>query len=1098
MEATQATQQATQDKLDPRRLGRSSSGLSDQDKADVVCVLHPSSPAAFQIVQDVADRNPQHILQNQDLAIVANNESATVASEADTILMKSMKPAGTQDLALRFSSRVIDPSKGFCFGRNVWKCDINLDPLGTQKRVSNVHFQIFLNHNGVLMLEDVSTNGTVVDGTPLGGRRKEGDHMIQKLPSSRMLAHGVVIEVLSPTQEEIIKFILGLPTRDPVRDEYTLNFHKYMEHVKIARPRTKEIEGRKGLPMPDAHTRAVTAAPLAGPANNKALPKPAPQTLSSAFPMHWDGGAKYNCVGLLGKGAFATVYHIATTYSGDYFAAKELDKKRFMKNNQLDTRLENEMNIMQDLRHPNIVQYVDFVEMSDHLYIIMEFVPGGDLQGYMQSHGTLPEDPARNMTRQILDALKYLHQRNITHRDIKPDNILLCSETPFDVKLTDFGLSKVVKNNETFLKTFCGTLLYCAPEVFPHYEIYLANKRPKRRRQGGQPRRSYSQLVDVWSYAAVLWTALCGKPPFEGVVDAEGKGMFNQIMQTAVDPTPLKDCGVSDHACDLLQLMLDTDPASRPSEAECLRHPWLNGGNWLPDAQGGRGELEAINEDEEALLDIDASQLSIHDERGSSAPQTGSDDAIQAPEAKRARGDDSFAHDRESVPLFSDTAVQGPPVTAAPDLSRPPRLFGEISQRALQSSGALNRHTAQFETGYRESQPDVQGSWNDSSNNSGDADSRILDWGLEMSHTSGDENAAAGAQYPNRKRAGISLSGATSMVRELHMADVPHTPLDSQKRNNDAVQQQSLSTNANDHTPVSQLDAAKPMPNSQSSIDKTPRPRKPFDRQISLPITASSYYDPYNETTHNLEYASRISGHDFALQPQTDTKGVVSLPETVQASFRSGEESDVVSATTSAGGVETDLDTKTRAQASPDEQAVAGTKQGHDGFIKPPPRFGRLTSTPDSFVSISLPITSRQTTWGRLPGTTITYPHPTDTRIPKQALELLFDAPGIIQAESEGGDWTKLNGLRLLILTRSRAGIWINGVKLLEKDDKGQRFYGRLTDGDVIEVFRPPRHGQGQEQPLKFIVELALETARWQRSPGKAFEVLKHREGSIM
>ena len=181
--------------------------------------------------------------------------------------------------------------------------------------------------------------------------------------------------------------------------------------------------------------------------------------------MHWDGGGKYNCIGLLGKGAFATVYHIATTFGGEYFAAKELDKKRFIKNNQLDMRLENEMNIMQGLRHDSIVQYMDFVETKSHMYIIMEYVPGGDLQGYMQSHGTLHEEPARDMTKQILDALQYLHQKNITHRDIKPDDILLCSEAPFVVKLTDFGLSKVVKNNDTFLKTFCGTLLYCAPEV---------------------------------------------------------------------------------------------------------------------------------------------------------------------------------------------------------------------------------------------------------------------------------------------------------------------------------------------------------------------------------------------------------------------------------------------------------------------------------------------------------------------------------------------------------------------------------------------------------------------------------------------------------
>lgn len=113
----------------------------------------------------------------------------------------------------------------------------------------------------------------------------------------------------------------------------------------------------------------------------------------------------------------------------------------------------------------------------------MEYVPGGELSTYLQSQGRIAEEMVRTIARQVLRALHYLHKRRITHRDIKPDNILIASLDPPRIKLSDFGLSKVVEQ-ETFLKTFCGTLLYCAPEVYPDYEQYRRGELRKRRRVG--------------------------------------------------------------------------------------------------------------------------------------------------------------------------------------------------------------------------------------------------------------------------------------------------------------------------------------------------------------------------------------------------------------------------------------------------------------------------------------------------------------------------------------------------------------------------------------------------------------------------------------
>lgn len=133
---------------------------------------------------------------------------------------------------------------------------------------------------------------------------------------------------------------------------------------------------------------------------------------------------------------------------------------------------------------PNIVQYIGHYETPEYLYILMELVPHGDLQSILQASHVLQEYHCQAIASQMCGALKYLHDRDITHRDIKPDNILIQSSMPYVFKLSDFGLSKVVKNNETFLTSFCGTYLYCAPEVYPGYHHYNNHNNVK-----AEPRR---------------------------------------------------------------------------------------------------------------------------------------------------------------------------------------------------------------------------------------------------------------------------------------------------------------------------------------------------------------------------------------------------------------------------------------------------------------------------------------------------------------------------------------------------------------------------------------------------------------------------------
>ena len=544
MDTAELTQPSTQQVLDPRRLGRNNSGLTADDISNVMLILHPTTPAAFRVVQTTAARKPEHVLQNETFSTFRAFQEPENIEEAETFILdpnqreQSTRLGQAHDLALRFDSRTVQPVLGFCFGRNENTSDVVFS-VDTAKRISNLHFRIYANNAGVIMIHDLSTNGTLVDGVHLKGKNPGS-------PSTRMLNHGTTISILSPRNDESISFIVRFPAREGFEDAYARNFGAYIARMALVQDQQAVRQGRqkpafgRGLPAPAAHG---------------ALPKPSIMAHNNTFGMHWNGGEQYNVIGLLGKGAFATVYKLATAMDGNLLAAKELDKKRFIKNGQLDQRLDNEMQIMKALRHPNIVQYIDYHDVQNHLYIIMEYVHYGDLQGHLATNGPLREPDAKLMTRQILRSLAYLHRKDITHRDIKPDNILIASLNPFIVKLSDFGLSKVVKNNETFLKTFCGTLLYCAPEVFPHYDSQQDKKGVKRRRGSHRHFHSYSQSVDIWSFAAVLWYALCGSPPFEGVVDATGRGMFDKIMGTTLNTAPLRALGVSAEAIDLLQKM---------------------------------------------------------------------------------------------------------------------------------------------------------------------------------------------------------------------------------------------------------------------------------------------------------------------------------------------------------------------------------------------------------------------------------------------------------------------------------------------------------------------------------------------------------------
>ena len=170
-----------------------------------------------------------------------------------------------------------------------------------------------------------------------------------------------------------------------------------------------------------------------------------------------------------------------------------------------------EIEILKLCQHPNIIRLLDIFENADCIYIVMEYLRGGDLFTYLEKRGfRITETRACNIVHSLATALYYLHSFGITHRDIKPENILMVDESAdSDLKLMDFGLSKMAGPSETSKEPF-GTLSYVAPEVLLQ--------------------QHYDKSVDLWSLGIVSYLLLCGTLPFD---DDQEKEI---VRQTIYDP----------------------------------------------------------------------------------------------------------------------------------------------------------------------------------------------------------------------------------------------------------------------------------------------------------------------------------------------------------------------------------------------------------------------------------------------------------------------------------------------------------------------------------------------------------------------------------
>ncbi|KAI0829992.1 hypothetical protein F5Y06DRAFT_210449 [Hypoxylon sp. FL0890] len=641
-EGSQPTQPATQNALDPRRFGKQNSGFSDEDISDIICLLYPNSDSACHEIQNIAS-SPDYVHHTAGRYTAEAIES-DLYLEDDAREFGRNRGIGDHAVVIKLSSKLKDPRLGFTFGRNKNRCDICFehDP---SRRLSNIHFRIFVNKYGSVMLEDQSTNGTVVDGKLLR-KRSDPDKPGQTSYIRRTLESGSTIKIVMAQSEKDLVFLVRIPRRD--RDHEIAYWKKLGDYLR--RAQGQDDVNRTIGPGPGGHVNLFPTPR----GRHTAGDEDWEITQHERLPREWRGSEKYARVGIIGKGAFATVHKVTSKFDGTPYAAKELDKRKFMKNGVLDQKVENEMRIMQKVHHNNIVQYIEHFDWDVHqFFIIMEYVPQGDLGKLVQDHGPILEPYVKIMAEQLLDALGYLHKNKITHRDVKPDNILIKSTDPLVVKLTDFGLSKMIDTEQTFLKTFCGTLLYCAPEVYSEYSSYDDNgRRTQRYGHRHVDRERYDHAVDIWSLGGVLFYALTGRPPFpvkNGVTYTE---LLDHIIKTPVNVSPLAQHGVSPEAIHFLSRMIHVRPETRASISELQAHPWLAGATDSGDTELGKK----------------ASQLSLDDQEAAEFTESGADSLAEL--------DPYFSLDYESE-KENHTFVQ----------PRPNRLFGEVS--AIGSSGAV-------------------------------------------------------------------------------------------------------------------------------------------------------------------------------------------------------------------------------------------------------------------------------------------------------------------------------------------------------------------------------------------------------------------------
>ncbi|KDP41522.1 hypothetical protein JCGZ_15929 [Jatropha curcas] len=258
---------------------------------------------------------------------------------------------------------------------------------------------------------------------------------------------------------------------------------------------------------------------------------------------------KYEVGRTIGEGTFAKVKFAQNTETGESVAMKVLDRSTIIKHKMVE-QIKREISIMKLVRHPYVVRLHEVLASRTKIYIILEFITGGELFDKIVHHGRLSEAEARRYFQQLIDGVDYCHSKGVYHRDLKPENLLLDSQG--NLKISDFGLSAAPEQGVSLLRTTCGTPNYVAPEVLSH--------------------KGYDGAVaDIWSCGVILYVLMAGYLPFD---ELDLTTLYSKIEKAEFScPSWFPVAATS-----LIRRILDPNPETRITIEQIRNDEWFNKG----------------------------------------------------------------------------------------------------------------------------------------------------------------------------------------------------------------------------------------------------------------------------------------------------------------------------------------------------------------------------------------------------------------------------------------------------------------------------------------------------------------------------------------